>query len=67
MDTAIITPIFNERITKIIIRCLENIARQTHSCDHYIYLDGDHGIDKNIFLSYPKLKIFSGNLSFMIW
>ena len=63
MDTAIITPIFNED-KKIIIRCLESVARQTHSCDHYIYLDGDQGIDKNIFSSYPKLKIFSGNLSF---
>ena len=61
MDTAIITPIFNED-KKIIIRCLESVADK-HSCDHYIYLDGDHGIDKNIF-KLPKTKNFFRKFKF---
>ena len=39
MDTAVITPIYNEdKIT--VFRCLDSIVNQSINCDHYVYIDG---------------------------
>ena len=53
MNTAIVTPIYNEDKTKV-FRCLDSIANQTVICNHYIYIDGRTNFDEN---HYQNIRI----------
>ena len=63
MNTAIITPIYNEDKSKV-FRCLESIANQTVIYNHYIYIDGRTNFDESLLSKYQNIKIFSGNITF---